>query len=393
MNELRPGRLNTRRPENGQNTAHSALGISARRAEIDAKQEQVARMLIECEAEALVLMDPANTAWFTGTALCHGMTDPAEWPALFLTTGQRWCLASSIDSQRIFDRHLDGLGFQLKEWAWDRGRDRLLSDLRANRRVAIDRVLPDSVPLGPTLRRVRCALTEAEQSRLADLGSDVAHALEATCRNVSTGLTESEIAGHLAHRLYRRGIQPVAITVSADDRARLHLRPGAGDAAVEASCVIGVVGSQFGLHATATRTVFLQPPSDAQRREFNSATKILAAMAAAGATGTAAVTVLQAGEAIAQVTGFVDAWRTRPPGNVTGWLPVERPMPPGTPMILEPGWALVWRAAIGGTIVADTYLIDAPARCMTPCDTETWPVQHVRVQGLTLEIPDMLIAE
>src|SRR3954454_11721330 len=157
---------------------HSSMG-PARRAEIEAKQDRVAGLLAEAGADGLLLLDPANIAWLSGAPLCHGIPDPADWPALFLNATQRWLVCGNLDTQRLFDQHLDGLGFQLKEWPWDWGRDRLISDIQTNRRIAADRLLPDCVPLGPTLRRVRCALTPAEQVRLAALGAAVAHAVEA----------------------------------------------------------------------------------------------------------------------------------------------------------------------------------------------------------------------
>src|SRR5437763_1202735 len=201
----------------GQPAADSSLithhpSPTERRAEIEAKQEQVAALLGEVGADGLLLLDPANIAWLAGAALTHGIPDPVDWPALYLTPAQRWLISASIDTQRLFDQHLDGLGFQLKEWPWNWGRDRLLTDIRQNRRIASDRVLSESVPLGPTLRRLRCTLTAAEQGRYRQLGTAVGHALEATCRSLEPGQTEEEIAGHLAHRLLRHGVQPVALT-------------------------------------------------------------------------------------------------------------------------------------------------------------------------------------
>jgi hypothetical protein len=90
------------------------------------------------------------------------------------------------------------------------------------------------------------------------------------------------------------------------------------------------------------------------------------------------------------LSGHDEAWRATPPGHVTGWLPVERPLPPGTPMVLEAGWALTWRAAVGTAACADTYLVAAPPVCVTLPEAEFWPVKRVKVHGLTLELPDFL---
>jgi Xaa-Pro aminopeptidase len=329
----------------------------------------------------------------SGAALTHGIPDPADWPALYLTATQRWLICGNLDTQRLFDIFLDGLGFQLKEWPWNWGRDRLLTDLRQNRRVACDRVLPESVPLGPSLRRIRCTLTAAEQERFRALGAAVGHALEATGRALEPGQREEEIAGQLAHRLVHHGIHPVSMTVASDGRTARHRRPGVTAAAARSSCLIGVTAMRDGLHVTAARTVCIGQPTDEFRAPADAACRIVAAQAAAGAPGTATAAVLQAGERVAHLGGHDDAWRSGPSGHVTGWLPVERPMPAGTSMVLQAGWAVTWRAAIGAAVVADTYLVAAPPESVTPAEAGQWPLKRITVQGLTIDVPDVLLRE
>ena len=58
--------------------------------------------------------------------------------AAFCTAEGRWIITSNVDSQRLFDEELDGLGFQLKEWPWHWGRGQLIADLCQGRNVACD---------------------------------------------------------------------------------------------------------------------------------------------------------------------------------------------------------------------------------------------------------------
>jgi Xaa-Pro aminopeptidase len=367
-------------------TQPSALS-TPRRAEIDAKQERVAALLAEAGADALLLLESANIAWLTGAPLCQGLPDSVEWPALWLTNNQRWLVAGNTDAQRLFDAHLDGLGFQLKEWPWHWGRDRMLGDLCQNRRVAGDRLLADSVPVGPTLRRLRCTLTAPEQARLRELGTVVAHALEATCRSLEPGQSEAEVAGHLAHRLLRHGAQPVALTAAADGRAGRHRRPGITEATIQRSCLVAATATRDGLHVTAARTVWFGPADPVFRQEFDVACRVVAAQAATGAPGAAATTPVEAGLRVAHMGGHDETWRLSPPGYVTGWLPVERPLSPG--LTFEADWAVVWQVGIGAAQCADTFLVAAPPVCVTP--PEAWPVKRIRVQGLAFDVPDLLV--
>jgi Xaa-Pro aminopeptidase len=358
-----------------------------RRAEVEAKQEQVNALLAEAGADALLLIEPANIAWLSGASLWQGIPDPAEWPALWLMNHQRWLVAGSTDSQRLFDADLDGLGFQLKEWPWHGSRDRLLNDLCQNRRVACDRLHADYLPVGPTLRRLRRVLTAADQVRLRELGATVVHALEATGRSLQSGQSEMEVAGELAHRLWRRGTQPVALTVAADGRSARHLRPGVTAKAVQQSCQLAATATRAGLHVTAARTVCFGPPDPVFRQYLDVACRIQAALAAAVSSGGAIATALDAGQSVAHLGGHDEDWRVGPPGFVTGWVPVERLLSPD--VTLATGEAIVWQAGIEAAQCGDTFLVAAPPHCVTPA--ESWPVKRVHVQGMTIDVPDVLV--
>jgi len=371
-------------------TQQSAL--DARRAEIEAKQELIGKLLTDAQADGLLMLDPANVAWLCGAALHLGITDASEWPAVFLVPTQRWLVAGNADSQRLFDLHLDGLGFQLKEWQWHGGRERLLSELCVNRRMASDRLVSDCVPLGPALRRLRCLLTEAERLRLRELGLAVSHAVEATCRALVAGQTEAETAGQLSHRLLRRGMQPVALGVAADGRVGRHQRPGVTDAIIRQTCMVTAMACRGGLHVSTARTVSLGPKSAALRQQFDAACRIMAAQAAASRPNLPLATALDAGRRTAANAGFEHVWRDLAPGYVTGWQPVERPFGPVVAFNFEGGWPIVWQAAVGEALCVDTYQVteDVPV-CATP--VEVWPVKRIHVHGQVLDIPDILVRD
>src|SRR5262249_1700299 len=100
-----------------------------RRADIDANQAQVAALLAEVDCEALFIFEPENFSWFTSGATPRSILDPHQLPGLFVAPEIRALMASNVDAQRLFDEELDGLGFQLKEWPWQAGREQLMSYL------------------------------------------------------------------------------------------------------------------------------------------------------------------------------------------------------------------------------------------------------------------------
>ena len=170
---------------------------SDRRADIEAKQAQVAELLRTHERDGLLLLEPENLAWLTSGATPRGHLDPESLPALFCTAEGRWVICSNVDSQRLFDEELEGLGFQLKEWPWHWGREQFFADLCPNRKIVCDRVPGGSVEgdfrvITEPLAKIRRGLTPYEQACLITLGEVVSHAVEATCRDrKSTRLNSS----------------------------------------------------------------------------------------------------------------------------------------------------------------------------------------------------------
>src|SRR5262245_21862878 len=107
-----------------------------RRSDVEAKQALVAGMLAELGCDGLLILEPENFAWLASGAVARGTIDPAALPGLYLSSEGRWVLCANVDSQRLFDEEMDGLGFQLKEWPWHWGRAQLLADLCQGRNVA-----------------------------------------------------------------------------------------------------------------------------------------------------------------------------------------------------------------------------------------------------------------
>src|SRR5262245_11112206 len=247
--------------------------VQDRRADIDDKQARVAGLLKEAGCEGLLLFEPENFSWLTSGGTTRGVLDRAESPILFFNMDQRWVLSSNVDSQRIFDEEVDGLGFQLKEWPWYWGREQFLADLCQGKKLATDRPYGNCQVVAQKLRHMRLTLSVYEQACMRTLGQILSHALEATCRTMSQNQTERETAGQISHRLLHRGAQPVVLGVAADGRSRLYRQFGYTETPVRRYCVLTGVARKYGLVAAASRSVCFGPPDDTFRQEFETACK------------------------------------------------------------------------------------------------------------------------
>jgi Xaa-Pro aminopeptidase len=364
--------------------------VARRRADVDAKQEKVARILEEMGCEGVILLMPAHVAWFTGGMNVRGLIADGERPGVYTNGRQRWLLCSNTDTQRLFDEELDGLGFQLKEWAWQAGRATLLADLVAGKRFATDRPFPNMPLVNDRLRAELRPLTAFEQEQALDVGRLVGHALEATARRLSAEDTEQEVAGQIGHRLLRHGVEPAGISVAADDRAGRFRRAGFTEARVEKVCVLQATGVRHGLYATASRTVSLGPPDAGFRAAFDAAVKVAAAYRAMSVPGETVGTAGEAGRWLLANGPFEYDWRHATPGYGAGRFAAEELRRMGQDERFAPGWAVVWQARVGPAAAVDTLVVTAGAPLpLTPPDG--WPYKRVTVKGRTHDIPDILV--
>jgi Xaa-Pro dipeptidase len=364
--------------------------IAARRADIDAKQNLVADVLAEMNCEAVVLLMPAHVAWFTSGLTAHGLIADSERPGVYTNGRQRWLLCSNVDTQRLFDEEIDQLGFQLKEWTWGAGRSELLFNITAGRNVAADRPFPNVPMANDRLRPLLRVLSAYEQASYRELGTWVAHAVEATARTIRPGETEEEIAGQLGHRLLHRGIEPIALGVVADGRSAKFRRAGFTASPVAQTCAIQATGQRKGLFVTVSRTVSFGPPPDELRVAHDLALK-LAAIYRSFATPNSNITI--AGEAASFVltgTPFEFESRMSQPGYGAGRFAAEELRRAGVDESFATGQAIVWQPRIGSAACVDTVLVtpDGPEPITPPTE---WPFKRVTVRGVTSDVADLLV--
>ena len=364
--------------------------LVARRADIDAKQAILARLLAEMQCEAVLLLVPAHVAWFTGGMNVRGLIADGERPGIYTNGRQRWLLGSNTDTQRLFDEELDGLGFMLKEWHWASGRATLLGELVANKKVASDRPYPSMPLIGDKLRPNLRPLMPSDIVRYRELGRVLAHALEATARKIERGESEEDVAGAIAHRIFHRGAEAHAIGVTAEGRGGTFRRAGYTRTKIETLCTLQATAFRYGLFATASRTVCFGPPTEAYRAEYDAACRVAAVDRRESRPDGTAASAVDTANAMLKNTPFEHEWRLSPAGYGTGWFAAEELRKAGVDERFVVDQAIVWQARVGAAGVVDTVLVgEGTCEAITP--TENWPFKRITLAGAAHHIPDLLV--
>ncbi len=90
---------------------------------MEEKHRRVTTFLDEHDYAAVLLTRADSIAWFTsGGDLGQNLGADAAAVALFITRLTRAVLADNVQSARVFEEELAGLGFSLKERPWHVGR-------------------------------------------------------------------------------------------------------------------------------------------------------------------------------------------------------------------------------------------------------------------------------
>ena len=242
---------------------HLEPEIVARRHEVEEKHQRVIAFLDQHDHDALLLTRADSIAWFTsGGDLGQNLGSDLATVALFINRGSRAILADNVQTPRVFDEEVAGLGFSLKERPWHVDDSRVIAELTRNKRIATDGHHAGLIADNDGIRKLRSPLTPLERDRLRALGRTLTVAIEATCRNFLPGETEADVAGHLAHRLIREGVVPVDLRVAGDDRLARYRQPVFKSAPIRTRATITAIGRRHGLCASVTRTVAFGKPAD-----------------------------------------------------------------------------------------------------------------------------------
>jgi Xaa-Pro aminopeptidase len=179
------------------------------------------------------------------------------------------------------------------------------------------------------------------------------------------------------------------LQAQADGRGRLYRHWGFGPDAVRRSCVLGAVGSRWGLRVAAMRTVSCGPPEPRLCDAYQSAAMVQATMFFFSQVDAELSEVLDRSRRIYEKCGAGDEWRLADQGCVIGYDVCEAPVIPKSHSRIQPGTALYWHPSLGPALVGDTILVQTGGfEILTP--TESWPHLDISVKDAILTVPDIL---
>jgi Xaa-Pro aminopeptidase len=372
---------------------HEDAELKRRRDDIEEKHQRIRDFLDATGHDAVVFGLADSVGWFTaGGDVGQNLASEQSAIILFVNRTCRAVIADNVQSNRVFEEELAGLGFQLKERPWYEDSLQVIAELCHNKRIATDlgqngysQTRRENDPLFALRRR----LTTLDRQRLRELGRTVSLAVEATCRNFDPGEREADVAGHLAHRLLREGVVPVDLRVASDDRLARFRQPTFKAFPIRKRATIAVTGRRHGLCASATRTVAFGA-IDAEFQEHHAlATMVDATCIFFSRPGEVVSEVFRRARRIYEKFHHPHEWTLDYQGCVMGYSPREILLRPDSSFVLEGNMALSWSPSVCAARTEDTFLVDSRGYEVVT-RMQNWPEIEVAVKGYVIPRPAIL---
>ena len=361
----------------------------ARLQDVEEKHDRVRQLLATTGADALLLQDPANIAWFAAGADVSRFSGDSIQTSLFITADAHLFATNAIDSTMIFEREAFGLGFQLKQREWYQPHAALVDDLARGRRVVSDSGVEGTRNAGRLINACRLPLTALEVDRLRKLSRVLVHAVQSAARNIEFGMTEAAVAGEISHRLLKRTVQPVRIQVAADGRNERYRHWGFGEDPIQSYAVISCTARRWGLHATVARTVVLDQLPAQLWDAFQKTLLIHGTGIFFSRQDRLLCEVWPKVRRIYEKFDAAHEWQMADQADVTGYRASEVQLTPTSEFRLAANIPITWHPSVGPASAADTILITENG-CEFLTKSDCWPEITVQVKGHDLNCPGVL---
>ena len=379
-------------------------GGEVQKREAAAKREKITDLLQKNNMAGLILNRQANFAWASGGANNWvSIADERGVASLvFKADGAAYAVLDNLEGPRLeSEEKLGRLGFELIEAPWWESdkRGRLLLDLARGHgkqpQVASDTEMEGTVNWAREVAHARWSLIPDERDRYRQVCRAAAEALENTCREITPGMSEWEVAGYLSQACYTRGLVPFVTLVAADDRVFNYRHPIPTFNTIDNYVMVVLCAKGGGLIANCTRLVHFGPVAPDILEKQRQVQTVDATFNLNTKPGAVAGEIFAKAQQAYAYAGYPNEWQLHHQGGATGYAGREYRAGPDSIDVVVEWQAFAWNPSITGTKSEDTVLVSSEPghelEILTTFPESTWPAVTVSIDGLgSMERPDIL---
>jgi len=355
--------------------------------------EKVRNFILETGYDGILIKKRNNFSWITGGKHNHIVLAAEEGVAdLVVFPDHVYLVTTKMEERRILEEEVAGLPFEVEVLCddWYNGSDHLIQKLAESKRMATDTPFFNFTYVDDQLGKVRSILSVNEMQRYRKLCATAAKLLEQTCREISPGQTEHEIAAVLAQKVISCGMRAQVILVATDERIYKYRHPIPTDKKLNKHAMLVLCAEKWGLVANVTRLVHFGTLPDELRGNKECLARIDVAMNTATKSGVKLGDVVKAGIMQYEKEGFPSDWKLLHQGGVTGFKSREYLATPDSGEIIKVNQAFAWNPALPGVKSEDTILLtENGVEFLT--HTDQWNYIEIEHGGQTYKRPDILV--
>jgi Xaa-Pro aminopeptidase len=372
--------------------------MQQRQVEVDQKVDRVVKFARANGFAGVVLAAQHDFAWLSaGRSNRIDATRETGSGALLVTAaGRRFALASTIESPRMRDETIAGLGFEVLEYPWTDERADAALPFRIAERVAGGGPLATDIATSAAqnvegrIARLRATLVPAEIPRYLAFGAEIGAAIGQMMRELTPGMTELDVARRVTATVLGLGAYPNVLLVAADRRIASYRHPVPTAAPWRQRLLVACCPEREGQVVAISRLVATGSVDDDFRVRTHATARVFGALLQATVAGATGAQLFAAAAKAYSDNGFPNEELLHHQGGVIACRSREWVAHPASDMVVEPPQAFAWNPTVTGTKVEETVLLHDDNRLQVVTASPDWPSVNVEVRGQTIAVPDVL---
>lgn len=352
--------------------------------EMQGKVNKVRALLQEKGVQGMLTGQQSNFSWITaGGRGFLGLASVNACAQVLVTHQDVFLLSNNIESGRLMEEELLGLPIKTHSVPWQQDSQLGL----AAQQLADGAVLQDTQESAWFLAQ-RTSLQDEEVSRFRALCAEHAQAVEGVMFQLTSSVSEFEVAGAVSEALWKRGIEPISLFIAADDRISSvrHFIP-TQKKAIRQIAVSGCA-RRHGLVSSMTRMVSFGAPSTELKVHHEKLLQVEAAGWTALTPGSPLSDAYQAMCRMYQRLDMPQEWNNHHQGGVTGYQAREVRMQDQTDFPVARNQVFAFNPSCPYAKTEDMVLLGKEGIELLTSPTPMWPTMqaagHQRADILVL---------
>jgi antitoxin VapB len=366
--------------------------------EVDRKVERVAALARDGGFSGIVLAAQHNFGWLTAgrTNRVDATRETGSGALLVTAEGRRFALTSAIETPRMRDEGVSGLGFDVVEYPWtDERADatlafRVATRLAGGGPLATDITTAAAQNVEGRISRIRSTLVHEEIPRYRALGEDVGATLGLLMRSLDPGSTELEVARTVSSALLGIGAYPNVLLVAGDHRIATYRHPVPTKTTWRQRLLVACCAEREGQIVAASRLVAVGRIDDDFKKRTLATAHVFGALLDATVTGATGAQMFAAAAKAYADHGYPGEELLHHQGGVIACRSREWVAHPASDAVAEPPQAFAWNPTVTGSKVEETVVLGEDDRLEVVTTSPDWPSVEIDVRGQKIRVPIVL---